>query len=144
MVESRSPKPLVVGSSPTAPAKTHSDLSGCVFLFPGKLQSGLADHHPLTDSRKQISGVLLKDSSWTAQAISAATESCPGFWVCCLSGCSAFHPGQDKAAMSVHSAAALAAKVMPCVCVLPGSGNRRSGAGSAAYLVMVWVQVCIR
>ena len=35
MVESRSPKPLVVGSSPTAPAKTHSDLSGCVFYFPG-------------------------------------------------------------------------------------------------------------
>ena len=43
MVESRSPKPLVVGSSPTAPAKTHSDSSGCVFLFPGKLQSGLTD-----------------------------------------------------------------------------------------------------
>ena len=35
MVESRSPKPLVVGSSPTAPAKTHSGSSGCVFYFPG-------------------------------------------------------------------------------------------------------------
>ena len=78
MVESRSPKPLVVGSSPTAPAKTHSDSSGCVFLFPGKLRSGLTDHHPLTDNRKQISGALLKDSSWTAQAISATTGLCPG------------------------------------------------------------------
>ena len=43
LVESRSPKPLVVGSSPTAPAKTHSDSSGCVFLFPGKLRSSLTD-----------------------------------------------------------------------------------------------------
>ena len=38
MVESRSPKPLVVGSSPTAPAKTHSDSSGCVFYFPGNFR----------------------------------------------------------------------------------------------------------
>ena len=144
MVESRSPKPLVVGSSPTAPAKTHSDSSGCVFYFPGNSGAVWLISAPLTCSRS----VDLR--SPVERQLLDSTNHFNGCWGRVLGAdvlpvqLICFPLGQDKAAISAHSAAALAAKAMPCVCVLPGSRNRCPGAGSAAYLEAAWVQVCIR